>query len=716
MTDVQYKEWKKAFQICCESPETAIEVLKKLAAEHECKLLNWRSPVNGMTLLHALVSNGASPRTLEQAVELGCDQSMKNAGGETPAMIASRKGRSSGLSSGGFFGARSSLRAGGLFGAPSASVKRKSSRFAVPSAFVAKSEQQQQQQPLSLSQPEQLKGAFEAQLLSASPAGEVAAPSPPTGSLVFASTSGAPAASGSLFGVSSLAAPLASGCLDGAPTSGSIFSSPASEKNIFGQPTSGSLFGQTSPSLGPVPASASVSIFGQVTSSDGAPTSFEPQGAVPASGGLFGQASSLSSASTGVLFGQPTPATSAALGGAVESGGLFGQASSLSNSAPAKRAFFGQPASASAANKEGEDDLSSAKGGASSCNLPRSIRKSGRKLDSRETVSVPSAKICLDMDFSEEQALDQQKLALAIRSSYGGSAQVQIDEVSEKSVCSSRAFAGSGASRVQNVKCRVMFNSVVEAGMQQEKSSTSRDIQDNIAANMNLDKSTVEFDAAAKMNEVDALTLKLDSDSTDILCGACLLYNDRQECEKVVCYTDRSFWANAIEHSGDTRVDGKSVHTLKMVLSKLPPEISQLYFTLCSCGPADLSHFKNPNIMLYENREPDANLLEYSIGQAAKSASCVMARMLRQPLWSKGDSKLVERCLRQLRMPLLCIDMALAMAAEDTWAIQALGTEEWNIQTKICGGYDTCKALIEKNLKDQTSLTAQTIVMPNHKT
>merc|ERR1719316_1478537 len=130
----------------------------------------------------------------------------------------------------------------------------------------------------------------------------------------------------------------------------------------------------------------------------------------------------------------------------------------------------------------------------------------------------------------------------------------------------------------------------------------SREVQTNIAGTMNMDNKALEFETAATMNEVDALTLKLDSDSAHILCGACLLYNDHHECEKVVCYRDKSFWANAVQHSGDTKVDGKSVHTLSVRLSRVPPEITQLYFTLCSCGPSDLSHFKNPSIMLYENR------------------------------------------------------------------------------------------------------------------
>lgn len=176
-----------------------------------------------------------------------------------------------------------------------------------------------------------------------------------------------------------------------------------------------------------------------------------------------------------------------------------------------------------------------------------------------------------------------------------------------------------------------------------------------------------------------------------------------------MCYNDQVFFNGSVRHSGDTQVDGKSVHTISMVQSKFPPEVTQLYFTLCSCGPADLSGFQNPSIMLYQNSQPDANLLEYSINQAAKSVSCVMARMLRQPSWTPDDRVVIACVLRRLRMPLLCIDLCLAMAAESAWSIQALGTEEWNMPEKICGNYQASKSKIEEQLQKNTSVGAQKV-------
>jgi len=205
------------------------------------------------------------------------------------------------------------------------------------------------------------------------------------------------------------------------------------------------------------------------------------------------------------------------------------------------------------------------------------------------------------------------------------------------------------------------------------------------------------------MDTVDAITLKLDSDSAHILCGACLLYNARNQCEQVVCHSDRFFSGGIVRHSGDTKVDGKSVHTIGATLSKVPDEVTQLYFTICSCGPADLSGFKDPSIMLYENSKSDTNLLEYSINQAAQSVSSVMARMIRRPAWSNADKAILAHVLRKLRMPLLCIDLCLAMAEESSWDIQALGTEEWNMKANICGNYGAGRELIEARLREQSS-------------
>lgn len=322
-------------------------------------------------------------------------------------------------------------------------------------------------------------------------------------------------------------------------------------------------------------------------------------------------------------------------------------------------------------------------------------------LASGQVASVPKANLSLDLNLAEERELSRAELETALQRTYGSKARVLVDGVADNQASSSMRKR-----RVQQVKCRVMFDDVGEARAEQARGASRRA---EFGTAMGLDVACVEPETADKMDVVDAVTLKLDSDSSHILCGACLAYNGRGECEKVVCYTDRAFAGSAVRHSGDTQVDGKSVHTIGMVLSRLPEDVTQLYFTICSCGPSDLSGFKHPSIMLYHNAQPDANLLEYSIGQAAQSASCVIARMLRQPAWTHDDRARIARTLRKLRLPLLCLDLCLAMAEESTWSIQALGTEEWHLPEKVCSNYHSGQQLIEANLARGTSVETQAV-------
>lgn len=316
---------------------------------------------------------------------------------------------------------------------------------------------------------------------------------------------------------------------------------------------------------------------------------------------------------------------------------------------------------------------------------PSSQRRKGLSLAKNESASMPKAKINLDFDLCEEGGLNEMQLQAAVQKAYGGSARVQIDSVSD------RVSAGP---RIQNAKCRVLFDDAEEAQGWQTRSACSRVVQESIAQNMQIRADAVEYAAPSQMAEVDAVTLKLDSDSSHILCGACLLYDFHGNCEKVIHYSDRLYNGGVVQHSGDTKVDGKSVHTISFVQSQIPTHITQMYFTLCSCGPQDLSGFSNPSIMLYDHSEPDANLLEYSIGQAGKSPSCVMAQLSRRPKWSSDERIIIACALRRVAMPFLGVDLCLAMAGETSWDVKGLGTEEWHLESKICGNYESCKCLI----------------------
>mmetsp|Transcript_76337 Transcript_76337/g.181531 ORF Transcript_76337/g.181531 Transcript_76337/m.181531 type:complete len:632 (+) Transcript_76337:69-1964(+) len=362
--------------------------------------------------------------------------------------------------------------------------------------------------------------------------------------------------------------------------------------------------------------------------------------------------------------------------------------------APASGPLLPIPASGSAATSSMPTASSSGKS-----------RKSGYVMSCREVTKVPKSKLNAEINLEEDEDLDTEALQKSIQQVYGSSARVQIDDVQDRALprpqCAAPASSGSvSAKRSQNVKYRVMFDREEEArqwSMPQQQSS----MRERMATVLGRNSAAVDVETPVQVDTVDAVTLKLDSDSSHILCGACLMYSDLG-CEKVVCYSDRRSREGAVVHSGDTKVDGKSVHTIQLVQTKIPPEIKQLYFTLCSCGPADLSGFKDPSIMLYQNSEPDANLLEYSINQAKRSLSCVMARMVRKPTWDADQNTRARIMLRRMRLSFVCIDLVMAMAADySSWDIEALGTPEWNLSEKVCASYHIAKELIAKNVEEE---------------
>jgi len=126
---------------------------------------------------------------------------------------------------------------------------------------------------------------------------------------------------------------------------------------------------------------------------------------------------------------------------------------------------------------------------------------------------------------------------------------------------------------------------------------------------------------------VRQVRLTLGSDSAMILCGACLVYEDLT-CAGIVCYDSPSGYRGAVRHSGDMVEDGKSKHVIDVDLSVLPPSVTRLFFTLCSCGCTDLSGFRNPTI---DMREPEGGpLCTYSIDKAGRAPTVVMAAIVRR--------------------------------------------------------------------------------------
>jgi len=126
---------------------------------------------------------------------------------------------------------------------------------------------------------------------------------------------------------------------------------------------------------------------------------------------------------------------------------------------------------------------------------------------------------------------------------------------------------------------------------------------------------------------VRQVRLELGSDSSMILCGACLVYEDLN-CRQVVSYDQSVGYKGAVKHSGDMVVDGKSKHVIDIDLNALPAAVTRLFLTLCSCGCADLSGFRAPSIKMQgSDGQP---LCQYDLEQAGRSPTVVMAAILRE--------------------------------------------------------------------------------------
>lgn len=125
---------------------------------------------------------------------------------------------------------------------------------------------------------------------------------------------------------------------------------------------------------------------------------------------------------------------------------------------------------------------------------------------------------------------------------------------------------------------------------------------------------------------VQQVRLELGSDSSMILCGACLVYEDLT-CAHVVSFDNSQGYGGSVQHSGDMQVDGKSKHVIDVNLVKLPASVTRLFFTLCACGCTDLSGFRNPSVnMQGQDGEP---LCMYSIDRAGSAPTVVMAAISR---------------------------------------------------------------------------------------
>jgi len=152
------------------------------------------------------------------------------------------------------------------------------------------------------------------------------------------------------------------------------------------------------------------------------------------------------------------------------------------------------------------------------------------------------------------------------------------------------------------------------------------------ARNVNTDRNRVTAtrndgaeEADLELKGVKDVTLKLGAEGGGILCGAALVYSGDKK-QKAVCMSDRKF-KTAINHSGDSYAGGKSTHTINIKLSAMPKDVDKVYLTLCSCGPANLSKFKNPTIELLGD---GADMIRYNLSDAGKAMSTVMVVLEKQ--------------------------------------------------------------------------------------
>ncbi|CAG8542208.1 4804_t:CDS:2, partial [Acaulospora colombiana] len=112
----------------------------------------------------------------------------------------------------------------------------------------------------------------------------------------------------------------------------------------------------------------------------------------------------------------------------------------------------------------------------------------------------------------------------------------------------------------------------------------------------------------------------------DFLDGTCLIYAGDRLWKKYD-YSS-SFYPSIpyIKHSGDI-IDNeqeKGHHKITAKLDELPENVGQLYLILSSWRSPTIGHFRDPSFKLYDENDPDRQLLDYTIQRAANSQAVIM--------------------------------------------------------------------------------------------
>lgn len=160
------------------------------------------------------------------------------------------------------------------------------------------------------------------------------------------------------------------------------------------------------------------------------------------------------------------------------------------------------------------------------------------------------------------------------------------------------------------------------------------------------------------LGRASQLQLELASDSSSILCGACLCYAADGSHVTTVHFNDRRGLDGAVTHSGDQVLAGKSNHRITVALAKLPANVDRLFFSLCACGPSNLSAFASPYIALCDGAT-SGNFCRYALADAGTAPSALMAALVRGAggAWSVvalGEQAKTKCCCNYGEMQRMC--------------------------------------------------------------
>jgi len=116
------------------------------------------------------------------------------------------------------------------------------------------------------------------------------------------------------------------------------------------------------------------------------------------------------------------------------------------------------------------------------------------------------------------------------------------------------------------------------------------------------------------------------SSGQDFLDGTCLFYSGTTR-KGLVDYCHKK--STGASHSGDIMKKTSGHHDINISLSKIPPTIDRLFFTLSAYNCLDISLFRSPSVKLFYKDTPSEQLTSYSISSAGHSSAVVMCCLQR---------------------------------------------------------------------------------------